>query len=485
MSILLPAIAGSLVLIAPSATTDAARILAPLAAAQTTNAPASGPYWATVIGDGVMLRSGPSVASAYPYGRLATGQPLKVLEAQYGWARVAAVGPSFDTVFGFVKADDSMRYDQASRTVVVGGKTPLLAPNMDANFAPDKSWRQLTMLNEGERLAVVEEVRSERDRFYSVRLPARAEGWVNLQFLEPVSQDQADRFEDALRTGSPFPRSGQAAGGAQAPTSPARETAVAPAQPPEQPARTEPATAEVVVERETVEVAVSDDGPAETDIVEMDEVIVESVPAPQVVDPLVAAAEELARKAREAKVREVTYQDLEAIWATVRGEPTQGAELEALRQQYLALVSGAATPPSIRQLATARAEQIAMRIEVQRTLLELAEQQARRNRSVQGIADLEMAMLQRRPFDAVGRLMASTVYDGNRLPLLFKVIDPTSGYTLAYVLPSDSFKPSEALGLLVGIKGRKQYDETLRIDVLAPDAIEVLDVRTTAVVPPQ
>jgi serine protease inhibitor ecotin len=75
----------------------------------------------------------------------------------------------------------------------------------------------------------------------------------------------------------------------------------------------------------------------------------------------------------------------------------------------------------------------------------------------------------------MGRLNASTVYDGDRLPLLYKLADEVTGHTIAYVMPGPNSKPSEALGLLVGIKGVRRYDETLRVNVIIPDSIDVLE----------
>lgn len=444
-------------------------------------AAASGPYWAAVKGDDVMLRSGPSVQSAYPFGRLHAGQPLKVVETQYGWARVQAVGPTFAGLHGFVKSDSATKFDAATKTLAIVGKTALLAPNMDANFAPDKSWRQLTSLNQGDSLKVVEEVKGERDSYYSVRLPDRAEGWVNLQYIEPVTQAQADAFEAALKGGTPFP--GQAgtqptttppvappapatvptADGGPAPASPANPPTVpAPAENPANPAVPAPPAGAIT------------NNPAPP-----------TPPAPSEEEiEAQRRADEIRQRNMEEQVRRVTYQDLEGIWSTVRNEPTESAELETLRDRYQALVEDGIAPYSTREQAKARVEQIQMRVEVQDKIRELDEIKARLGQRKRGVAELDLAMKLRRPYDSVGRLMASTVYNGDRLPLLYKLAEPTTGHTLAYVVPGPSSKPSEALGLVVGIKGKRTYDETLRVNLIVPEIIEVLETSKTAVVEP-
>ena len=94
------------------------------------------------------------------------------------------------------------------------------------------------------------------------------------------------------------------------------------------------------------------------------------------------------------------------------------AELTQLRDRYLAFAEDTATTPIRANLAQTRAAQIALRIEVQDSILELAQLKAKSNASVDGIANLELALLNRKGYDAVGRLNASLVYDGERLPLL-------------------------------------------------------------------
>jgi hypothetical protein len=197
-----------------------------------------------------------------------------------------------------------------------------------------------------------------------------------------------------------------------------------------------------------------------------------------------AAAEERRRQQMERQLRQVTYNDLESKWRRVRNEPAESAELDALRERYLALATDELARAATRQLATSRAEQIDLRIEAQKALLELAERQRARQKTVEGVADLVLASKQRMPYDAVGRLNASTVYDGDRLPLLYKLADPTNGHTIAYVMPGPNSKPSEALGLVVGLKGIRRYDETLRVNVIIPEMIDVLEKTTSATTSP-
>ncbi|MBL9149086.1 MAG: hypothetical protein JNM94_10375 [Phycisphaerae bacterium] len=472
----------------------------PVAIAQESTAPApatpatapaqtSTVYWAVVKGDNVMLRSAPTVQGTYPFGRLFTGQPLKVIESDYGWAKVQAIGPTFTNVFGFVKATNATQFNPTTKKLSITGKASLVAPNMDAKFAPDKSWRELITLNAGDSLDVIEEVKAQSDTFYSVRLPEKAFGWVNLQFLAAMPQQEADALEASLK-GTPLaaPAPAATATPAATPTSnpaatptptfttdPVAPNATPPATPNANPA--DNVATGTVTPTTTTPPATTPPPPTITNNPPADD----AKPTPES-DAEAAARKAAEDAAMEVRVRQTTYADLEAIWNRVKREAAEAAELDALRERYIALAEDGKTPMTTRELAKARAEQLAIRIEAQQALIELANQRASMKDRVQSIADLELASWKRRSFDSVGRLTASTVYNGDRLPLLYKVSDPTTGYTLAYVVPGPGTTPSEALGLVVGVKGRKRFNEALRLTVLEPEVIEVLDNSKTAVV---
>ena len=85
----------------------------------------------------------------------------------------------------------------------------------------------------------------------------------------------------------------------------------------------------------------------------------------------------------------------------------------------------------------------------------------------------------------MGRLNASTIYDGKRLPLLYRVQDDGTGQTVAYMRPGSSFDLTGMLGQLIGIVGEKSYDGVLRLNLIAPRRIDVLGPRDASKEPPQ
>ena len=78
-------------------------------------------------------------------------------------------------------------------------------------------------------------------------------------------------------------------------------------------------------------------------------------------------------------------------------------------------------------------------------------------------------------YDAVGRLLASSVYDGVHLPRMFRVVDPSSGRTILWVEPGGPVDPKQYLGKVVGLVGPQQYDPTLKFNILDVNRIDLLE----------
>jgi len=75
-------------------------------------------------------------------------------------------------------------------------------------------------------------------------------------------------------------------------------------------------------------------------------------------------------------------------------------------------------------------------------------------------------------YDAIGRLLASNIYDGDQLPLLYRLVEPKTLRTIAYVRPSNKLDISSTLGQLVGVVGEARYDEALKLRVIDPEDVD-------------
>jgi hypothetical protein len=85
---------------------------------------------------------------------------------------------------------------------------------------------------------------------------------------------------------------------------------------------------------------------------------------------------------------------------------------------------------------------------------------------------------------AVGRVAASTIYDGESLPKLLRLQDASTGRTVAYLHLDEQYEAANLIGNLVGIVGERHYDGGLRLNIVTPKRIDLLlPEQRTATVP--
>ncbi|MEY3141791.1 MAG: hypothetical protein RLY21_284 [Planctomycetota bacterium] len=396
------------------------------------------PYETTIAVESTLVRAAPSVESGYPFGSLRQGATVKVVEEQVGWVAVQTSGAAFENWFGFVQAGPGITPSADGKSIKVASRAQISAPNAESNWNPDSSWKAIGFLVAGDEIPVLGEVKGQRDTFYKVALNTKTVGWINASAIAPV-------------------------GGAT----------TAPATTNEQPSVPSTTTTNEppVQVGEKVEAGSNPVDPDPT----QGETAAEPNPTPKA-----TPANQTATDTREQvveKVRRTRFKDVDAVWQRVAKEPVETAELEQLRERFIALAEDPSTPRGESIASTRRAEQIAVRIDVQKGLLEIAALRQKANASVDGVANLELAMKTRQPWDAVGRLNASSVYNGERLPLLYRLQDQGTGQTIAYILPTPEFDLPSMLGLLIGVKGPMRYDESLRLNTITPTQIGPLSSR--------
>ncbi|MFN5495710.1 MAG: SH3-like domain-containing protein [bacterium] len=415
--------------------------------APATKPAAKTPYETTIAVESTLVRAAPSVESGYPFGSLRQGATVKVVEEQVGWVAVQTSGSAFDGWFGFVQAGPGIALSADGKSIKVSSRAQISAPNAEANWNPDSSWKAIGFLVAGDEMPVLGEVKGQRDTFYKVALNTKTVGWINASAITPAT-------------------------GATAPATTAPTTAPTTTDAPSVPNTTTTNEPPVQV-GEKVE---ADSNPVDPDPTQ-DTATTETKLAPKATPANQTAGKTDTREQVVEKVRRTRFKDIDAVWQRVAKEPVETAELEQLRERFLALSEDPSTPRSESIAATRRAEQIAVRIDVQKGLLEIAALRQKANASVDGVANLELAMKTRQPWDAVGRLNASSVYNGERLPLLYRLQDQGTGQTIAYILPTPEFDLPSMLGLLIGVKGPMRYDESLRLNTIAPTQIGPLSSR--------
>ena len=382
-------------------------------------------YFATVTADNVYVRSGPSVQSSYPFGKMDRGEVVRVVEENFGWARVQTAGRAFADMNGFVPVDDRAQLSVDGATITANATTELRAPNISAESTPDSSWKQIGRIEAGATLAVIARIDGERGSVWSVRLPEMGEGWINSNFLRRSTAAEAVAFDKAVVN-------------------------------------------EEIATISTEANALESSTPAEPGAIVAEIAVVEMKPAKPTKTP-----EQIATELRRA-----TFADLEVAWLKIKGQPTADAEVGALYARYIVFAAESANDPSFQARATSRIAQLEVQQEVQNKIFELQATKARLTGECEQINGVAVAIEARSEYTAVGVLNASLVYDGVTLPLLFRLQDSSTGQTVSYVVPGDGFQLSTMLGTLIGIKGEKSYDDALKLDTITPKTIDYLTPRS-------
>jgi hypothetical protein len=433
-------------------------VLAPGAALTGPAAAQSGepfPYLAALTTDD-FVRAGAD-SRYYPCGRLRTGDVVKVIGEKAGWARVATVGLAFDDFFGFIKypkvETTRFRLDDDGKSGTTTGPLDLFAPNLDAKYDPKSSWNTAATIPADRKLTVLATAASGEDIVHKVKLPPEAEGWIAMRHLRPATPAEIAAWEAALtRAKTDQPQ-------APPPAKPEVE-AVAAAEPEAEAEPVQPVLGRVTPNQGAAIDA--DTQPAPVD----DAAMVEAPPAPKPKAP---------RRSAESRLAQIMLQDLEAAYARLLAEPIETAEVDPLRGLYLDLAQRHTESRPIAQYAETRARQLALWAEVQQRKLELSAIRARARQTTTDAEEARLDLQNMQGYVAAGRLEASTIYNGRNLPKLYRMRNLESGRTLGYVQPDQRFDFPTMLGRRVGIIGERAYDGALRLNLIRPQRIDLLD----------
>jgi len=393
------------------------------------------PYFAVVSGEEAMMRCG-SEDNFYPIARLVRGQMVRVDGEGGGWSRVGypAGTPAFIPA-------DSFQPDASGKTGTVTKPSKLKALNMTTGLKG--SWAPVleTPVPAGTKLTILDAEATPDGRgstAFKVTPPESARAFVQSSALRKATNDEinaamaAKPGEPAKPEATANPRPVAAASGAQPATNPAT---VAPgaAQAPKttpSPAPTTPVT--------TVEVKPAQPIP----------------PSP--------------------------YERLEATFEAVKKQPPETAEFGPLMSEIQAEMDKLDDSPSsamIRRRLDQRLEYLRLSMDIQASKRKLAETQAGWSEHDRIIKQRMDEVARARQYTLVGRLSASMIYDGKRMPLMYRVqtVGGPAPRTLAYLKPDAKLGIDSKLGEVVGVLGTAVMDPTLRINIITPQRVDTLE----------
>lgn len=324
------------------------------------------------------------------------------------------------------------------------------------------SWKQLyaTALPEGTTLEVIERLTNDAGAVvgYRVKTPKSSSGELPIAYIptdalrpalrseiEGNASDPSPTNDPAKATSRPLPETDEGAA----------PTAISQSQPSEGVAEVDTSLLEEQVSSQPVEITNST--PVE--------------PKPQ---------RDHVRHAEEGKIPASQLEDLESTFTRARS--LQRAELDDALDELLAeFARTRALADGDESLALA----LDQRIEWIKIRMQTRDQ---RNRIAQALADYDSgadqttraieAWQQGRAYQLVGRMVTSSVYTGENLPLLYRVqgTDAITGQprTIGYIAPRQDQDLRHMLGRVVGVLGVKREDASLGLRVVEPDRVDLM-----------
>jgi hypothetical protein len=295
-------------------------------------------------------------------------------------------------------------------------------------------------------MRVIETSEDGKEVLLKVAVPTIATGWISTPLVPRASDEEAEMFNQLLAAKPEAAKPAPAKPDSPA-VNPASETA-SNNQP--QPPMVEPIVPETANQQSPEIAATSPPATATT--------APETTPA--------AAAD---------KPRETTLEDLERALKLLQSQPVETAEVMPLRDLYLEF---AENHPKMQRLAETRARQLELWQTMQQKKLEVAAARDRMKMTAQETDAVRAALERSAEYTAVGRVAASTIYDGESLPKLFRLQDPATGRTIAYLKPDADYALANRIDVIVGIVGDKAYEDALRLNIITPKRVDTLAAAT-------
>ena len=457
--------------------------------------------WMTVTRD-IPLRCG-ELSKFYKVADLERGDVVRVDGRSNRWARV--IYP--EGQIGFVRNEDAE--DVRDGTLTVAEVNSIKAPNQISGLVG--SWRSIYLgkIKPGTRLKIVGQAESKNGQRIGYRvdppMPPAVDhppyGYVQLAALRAATTQEIESHLASLKSSA-----GQSKPGAsELKATPSTDPSIDPADeiPNPDPKSDDPEQIENIVtanrpesESGTSTTAEQPDPQPQAEDTSLIEEI--AVPSAQDLAPAgdvspktdeSADAEQPAPGAQtdtqtahpapvagQAKRDYLLWSELEATLNSVRrsGGSVLESSLEELIAEYQRSLTNTDTPAA-RAALSSRLEWLRVR-------------KAARDQRREIMATLEQAKTLRtkvstertqwqstRGHDMVGRLVTSAIYDGTRLPRMYRVVtEGETGLTrtIGYVRDDPSLNLNSMLGSVVGITGRARLDDALRLRVITPSRID-------------
>lgn len=380
----------------------------------------------------------------------------------FGWAAIAPP----PGLTGFVARQDVADGD-VSGTVRAIGRVPVLYPISED---PAQCFRRSRVEPDTIMKVLGEVPTADNTMYLKVEMPEQVDVYVLAQFLRKATDEEVAGWKKKL----------EAEQKAKAPAKPAEPEAAAPKAEPRVEPQVEPKVepkpepkVEPVVEppaKETAPVVEpeSSDLPVATEPAKAEVKPVETQPM-LLIQPMPTAEQTPAEPTEEPEERIVaTLPNLEQLYAEMTTKAILDAEIEPLLKAYEGFAASTEKPGEQR-VAEIRTTLLKIRLDQQTAMRKLKAAAAAASKPVTTpTVEIYRDEQDQRVFTAKGRMTSSNVFDGRRLPLLYRIQDEITGRTIAYlsVEPKDRLDAERLLDLHVGVIGETVHDPGLHIDVV-------------------
>jgi hypothetical protein len=423
------------------------------------------PYFVTVTADESLLRAG-NLRSYYPIATLKPGTVLRVTGESDRWLRVEYP----KGLLALVRADHAT-LNEADGMVTLSRSGALKALS-DTRYGIDGSFRDV----QGPETPATTRLKHHRTEtstrgqvFYVVDAPKGAAGFIETDQTRRAIPSEVQAYQSSHEQESdtqpvqtePVPTPTQAQPDNEGPVpTPAEQE-----QTPRRPAGTD--SERTVMEPMRIEpapIATPDLAPIQT---------------PNQTPTQDATPAETPQRPGAALDAMPSLEALSAAFDAVHRQDTLAAEVDELVaafERVLANTPATTDNESTRAWLTQRLTLLDIRKQLQKSLQDVAAARARlaegNEQSAQAMEQLQASAI----YDYVGKLEKSAVYNGNRLPLMYRLVSIGDGAprTLGYIEPKEGLDLDRKLGVLVGVSGGGSQRADLRLSTIDASSVVVL-----------
>jgi hypothetical protein len=167
--------------------------------------------------------------------------------------------------------------------------------------------------------------------------------------------------------------------------------------------------------------------------------------------------------------------------AEIRKQPIETADYTGLIARYEAEIAKLDDTPANRMFRGRLQQRLLWlqgAVEAQNVRKKLAESSQAVAASQSSIGERMADVARNRQYSIVGRLTTSTVYDGQRLPRMYRIQAVGGGpspRTLGYLKPDAMPGLESKIGQVVGVVGSAKIDSALGLNVITPSRVDVLE----------